>query len=293
MKKSLLLCTLICFGAIKTAGADVLVLVHGYLGSAQSWAESGVLDRLHKRGYRTAGIYGFSPRGVLFQSLAESPPKKPIYSVNLPSQAPVVIQADWLAAYLHQLKARHPGEAIQLAAHSAGGIVARMALVRHGKLSIDHLITIAAPHLGTGRAAQALDATDNGGMFGFVRGWLTRRATGDALYATLQHSRGVLIDLTPPGPGNLLFWLNRQPHPDIAYTSIMRIGTFAMPGDRVVPPLSQDLNRVPALAGKATTYTMAQGHLLTPVDGDLIGNLLTMAKSRTAPTQAGNAAKAD
>ena len=291
MKTSLLLCALLCLGAIKTAGADVLILVHGYLGSAQSWAESGVLDRLHQRGYRLAGTYGFSPRGVLFQPFAASPPQKPVYSVNLPSQAPVVIQADWLAAYLRQLQARHPGKAIQLAAHSAGGIVARMALVRHNKLGIDHLITIAAPHLGTGRAIQALEATDGGGMFGFARSWLTRRATGDALYATLQHSRGVLVDLTPPRPGNLLFWLNHQPHPTIAYTSIMRIGTFAMPGDQVVPPLSQDLNRVPALAGKATTYAMAQGHLLTPVDGDLIGNLLAMAKSSAAPAQAGNTVK--
>ena len=102
-----------------------------------------------------------------------------------------------------------------------------------------------------------------------------RKRTGDALYATVQQSRGVLLDLTPPAPGNLLFWLNGQPHPDIRYTSIMRIGTFYMPGDQLVPPLSQDLNRVPALVGRAQTYSMAQGHLLTPQDGDLIGNLLT------------------
>jgi hypothetical protein len=91
----------------------------------------------------------------------------------------------------------------------------------------------------------------------------------------VQQSRGVLLDLTPPAPGNLLFWLNGQPHPDIRYTSIMRIGTFYLPGDQVVPPPSQDLNRVPALVGRAQTYSMAQGHLLTPQDGDLIGNLLT------------------
>ena len=71
-----------------------------------------------------------------------------------------------------------------------------------------------------------------------------------------------------------MFWLNRQPHPDIDYTSIMRVGTFYMPGDQVVPPLSQDLNRAPALAGRVRTYSMAEGHLLTPLDGELIGNLL-------------------
>ncbi|MGB5452399.1 MAG: alpha/beta fold hydrolase [Sedimenticolaceae bacterium] len=260
--------------AVKSASADVLVLVHGYLGTAQSWAESGVLDRLHKRGYRQVGIYGFGPGGLLYQSLGKADTPMPLYAVNLPSQAPVVIQADWLAAYLREIQRRHPGQAINLVAHSAGGVVARMALVRHGGLGVSHLITIATPHFGTGRAIEALNATNNGGIFGFAKSWLTRRATGDALYATLQHSRGVLLDLTPPVPGNLLFWLNRQPHPDIEYTSIMRVGTFYMPGDQVVPPLSQDLNLAPALAGRVRTYSMAEGHLLTPLDGELIGNLL-------------------
>jgi pimeloyl-ACP methyl ester carboxylesterase len=274
MKKVYLALAVLTLFVLQTARADVLVLVHGYLGSAQSWAESGVIDRLMRRGYRPAGNYAFRPGGIIFQPARDARPAQPIYTVTLPSQAPIVIQADWLAAYLRDVRKRHPDEAINLAAHSAGGVVARMTLVRHGQLGVEHLITIAAPHAGTGRAVQALQATDSGGMFGFVRRWVARRATGDALYATVQQSRGVLMDLTPPAPGNLLFWLNQQPHPAIRYTSIMRIGTFTMPGDQVVPPLSQDLNRVPALAGKVKTYSMAQGHLLTAQDGDLIGNLL-------------------
>jgi pimeloyl-ACP methyl ester carboxylesterase len=256
------------------ARADVLVLVHGYLGTANSWVESGVLDRLGHRGYRLAGVYQMAPGQVRLIPAQGRGTGKPVYTVDLPSQAPIVVQADWLAAFLRDIRQRHPGEPLRIAAHSAGGVVARMALVRHGQLGVEHLITIATPHLGTGRAVQALQATDQGGLFGFVRSWAVRRATGDALYATVQQSRGVLMDLTPPAPGNLLYWLNQQPHPDIRYTSIMRIGTFAMPGDQVVPPLSQDMNRVPALAGKVQTYSMAQGHQLTPQDGDLIGNLL-------------------
>jgi triacylglycerol lipase len=274
MKKWLLIVAALSLFTLRPAFADVLVLVHGYLGTAQSWAEAGTMDRLQRRGYRHLGNFGYSTRGVLFQPLQPGGTDKPVYTVSLPSQAPVVVQADWLAAMLHEVGKLHPDEPINLAAHSAGGIVARMTLVRHGTLGVQHLITIAAPHLGTGRAVQALEATDDSGMFGFVKSWLVRRATGDALYATAQMSRGLLFDLTPPRPGNLLFWLNQQPHPDISYTSIMRIGTFYMPGDFVVPPPSQDLNRVPALAGRARTYSMAEGHLLTPQDGDLIGNLL-------------------
>ncbi len=258
----------------KSAMADVLVLVHGYLGTAHSWAESGVVDRLHRRGYRLVGIFGYGQGRVLYQALSKADTQRPVYTVNLPSQAPIVIQADWLAAILREVRKRHPDQAVNLAAHSAGGVVARMSLVRHGSLGVKHLITIATPHFGTGRAIQALDATDDSGLFGFVKEFVVRRATGHAMYDTVQMSRGVLIDLTPPRPGNLLFWLNHQPHPDIAYTSIMRIGTFYMPGDQVVPPPSQDMSRVPALLGRAKTYSMANGHLLTPQDGDLIGNLL-------------------
>ena len=274
MKKWLLLMLLFAAFGFRTASAEVLVLVHGYLGTAKSWAEAGVMARLHQRGFRHAGVLGYSARGVPVQPVGKETPAKPMYTVDLPSQAPIVIQADWLAAQLREVRRLHPDEPIVLVAHSAGGIAARMMLVRHGALGVDHLITIATPHLGTGRAIQALEATDSSGLFGPVKRWLVRRATGDAVYATVQQSRGVLLDLTPPAPGNLLFWLNRQPHPPIEYTSIMRIGTFYMPGDHVVPPLSQDLNRAPALYGKVTTYSMAQGHLLTPQDGDLIGNLL-------------------
>ncbi len=98
MKKLFLALSRPLYHALQTAHADVLVLVHGYLGTAQSWAEAGVIDRLQQRGYRMAGTYGFSAQGVLFQELARQRPQKPIYTVNLPSQAPVVIQADWLAA---------------------------------------------------------------------------------------------------------------------------------------------------------------------------------------------------
>ena len=279
MKSFRLALVILVLTTLPVARADVLVLVHGYLGTANSWAESGVIERLMHRGYRPVGNYAYGPAGVLFRPAPEIETDRPIYTVNLPSQAPVIVQADWLAAYLRDIRERHPDTPIHVAAHSAGGVVARMTLVRHGRLGVDHLITIATPHSGTGRAVQALQATDDSGMFGFVRRWVVRRATGDAAYATLQQSRGVLVDLAPPAPGNLLFWLNQQPHPPIRYTSIMRIGTFTMPGDQIVPPLSQDLNRAPALAGRVETYSMAQGHLLTPQDGDLIGNLLAQQRA--------------
>ncbi|MCB1798271.1 MAG: hypothetical protein KDI67_05240, partial [Gammaproteobacteria bacterium] len=69
MKKVLLLIAIIGLVSVRAASADVLVLVHGYLGTAQSWAESGTMDRLYQRGYRQVGIYGYSPQGMVYQRL--------------------------------------------------------------------------------------------------------------------------------------------------------------------------------------------------------------------------------
>ena len=65
MKQLIWSFVLFLFSALNAAGAEVLVLVHGYLGSAQSWAEAGVLDRLQRRGYRPVAMYGYSAGGVL------------------------------------------------------------------------------------------------------------------------------------------------------------------------------------------------------------------------------------
>jgi len=278
MQKRHLLVGLILTMLYLPVRADVLVLVHGYLGSDNSWVEPGILEILGKRGHQLAGVYRHTPQGARFSAVGTKP-DKPIYTLNLPSIAPIALQADWLRVYLDDIRTRHPDEPVILVGHSAGGVVARLLLVRDRPGYITRLITIASPHLGTGRAYQALDAVSHGGMFGSLRRWAVRRHTGNAIYNTLRASRGVLFDLTPPRPGNLLYWLNQQPHPDIQYTSIIRTGTLQMPGDRIVPPASQDMRRIPVLAEKAESYIMAQGHLLTPEDGHVLANLL----DQTAP----------
>lgn len=256
--------------------AEVTVLVHGYLGDDHSWSKPGILDILSQHGRKLAGIYYYSPQGV---RLLDVDPQavKPVYTVNLPSIAPIGLQADWLKAFLDHIRQRHPGTPITLVGHSAGGVVARMLVVRDHPEAVTHLITIASPHFGTGRAYQALDAISNRGLFSPIRHWAVRRHTGGAVYNTLKASRGVLYDLTPPRPGNLLYWLNHQPHPPIRYTSIIRTGTVKMPGDHVVPPTSQDLRRLPMLKESAESYTMAQGHFLTRQDGYVLANLLDQA----------------
>ena len=117
----------------RPASAEVLVLVHGYLGTANSWVESGVLDRLIRRGYQHRGVFSFSPQGVLFQPLGTGPATKPVYTLNLPSQAPVVIQADWLAAQLREVQAlgitigSHSVHHVKLGTLSAAAVEAHQA----------------------------------------------------------------------------------------------------------------------------------------------------------------------
>lgn len=261
-----------------SAHANILVLVHGYLGSSQSWVESGIVEILQKRGRVLEGSYHYSAAGTYYASTGIKA-NQPVYTVDLPSMAPVIMQADWLSAYLREIEKKHPKTPITVAGHSAGGIVARAALVKNSPGMVKHLITIAAPHLGTSRAHQALDATNSSGIFGGIKSWAVKNKTGPQLYRTIKHSRGILVDLTPPRPGNFLHWLNQQAHPPIAYTSIIRTGTFQMPGDQIVPGFSQDLRNIPVLGERAQSYVMASGHMLTPQDGHLLANLLTMENS--------------
>lgn len=248
---------LVLGSAAGAARADVLVLVHGYMGSAASWEFSGVNALLEANGWRRGGV---AVGGVL---LAATPAADADthYSLELPSLAPIAVQADHLLAMLAQIRARHPNEKIILAGHSAGGVVARMALVRGGVPEASALITIASPHLGTERALQAIDATNTPWPFCLVENFFS-----DGAYRAVKRSRGVLIDLSPAFPGSLLHWLNMQPHPEIAYHAIVTPGPVGL-GDELVPAFSQDMNRVAALAGRARSRTVASGHSLNPAIG--------------------------
>ena len=259
---------------LKQGFAEITLLAHGYMSDPAVWEVSGVNNMLREDGWQYGGNLGYSPAGLLDSTVALEHADKRFYTVQLPALAPAAIQASWLNAALQHLATSYPGESINLVGHSAGGVVARLSLIQYGAGPVKRLVTIAAPHLGTDKAIDALDATNNSGMFGFIKKALVKDAIGSGLYNTLRHSRGILIDLTPPAPGSMLFWLNAQAHPDIEYVSIIRSAGFNIAGDIAVPPFSQDMNRVPALAGKSKPYVVFQGHELTPQDGRLLADIL-------------------
>jgi triacylglycerol lipase len=252
------------------ARADVLVLVHGYLSGAQSWDASGITGVLQQHDWQRAGVYVAGPAGIQQVPASGIQAANKFYAVDLPSEAPVLVQVYLLNEILDTISRTHKNEPVILVGHSAGGVVARATLVRGHHDNVTALITIASPHLGTSRAEQALDATD----IPFPLSMVTDFFAGET-YDTAMRSRSLYVDLVRPQPGTLLYWLNTQPHPDIKYFSIVRGSSEAGWGDYIVPAYSQDMNNVPALQGRSSMINVPVSHGLEPVDGSVIVNLLS------------------
>ena len=254
-----------------SASGDVMILAHGYLGDGDSWQSSGITRVLEKQGWVNGGRL---VPGAPAADASGSAPGNVIYTVDLPSTAPLAYQADVLWARVNQVSDLHPDEPVLLVGHSAGGVVGRLALVRFGPGPVETLISIASPHLGTPRALQGLDVIQDSGPFEFVK-----ELVGGQDYRRVKQSGGTLWDLAPPRPGNLLYWLNGHEHPDIRYVSVIRL-----PGpdgeDDIVPAYSQDMNQVPALRGQAEVVPTPGDHFLDARDGMLLHQLATNHASR-------------
>ena len=252
------------------ARADVLVLVHGYLASADSWEVTGINSLLDANGWKRGGLISSAP--VTAAPVLVGPGKdaaNKVYVVDLPAEAPIIVQTDQFLAMLATIQAFHPDESLVIVGHSAGGIVARTALVRSNNHNVKALITIASPHVGTTLANRALKATDESGIFGGLKSFF-----GGSGYDTLRRSRGLLFDLAHPYPGSLLYWLNAQQHPDIKYVSVVRLDPVGFAGDELVPGYSQDMNNIPAIQGKSSVIITPAGHTLVADDGTTLLQIL-------------------
>ncbi len=260
--------------------AEVLVLVHGWASDAGTWDRSGITPILEGQGWHDGGTLVAGPGGVRWlPGPSATLSGDHFYRVALPATAPIAVQATLLRSDLATLRARHQQERIVLVGHSAGGVVARMAIVGPGAPRVDQLITIAAPNLGTGRALQGIDIVEAKPFFCPGPGIdFLKTVLGGARYRYLKRSRPVLRDLAPAGLGNILTWLNAQPHPDIRYDAVVRTSPVA-PGDALVPGFSQDLNQVPALRGRAHVHPTPAAHGLNPADGVLIARLARAGRS--------------
>jgi pimeloyl-ACP methyl ester carboxylesterase len=269
--KSLVLALAALAAVPVTATADTVVLVQGYLGSAGSWRNTGIAAHLHAAGWRDGGHMTLTPAGVAEVLPGVHAPKR-FVTVDLLTEAPAMVQADSIGAYVAYLRRNAPREKVVLVAHSAGGVAARLFMVRHPDAHVAGLVTIATPHLGSSWA-------ELGNFIGSTPvAWMTPFVG----LGTINRSQGLYHDISREGPANLLGWLNRQPHPRAAYVSIVRVADPGQPvrGDSLVSGPSQDMNAVVALSGRAETIFSPGDHGLRPHDGVLLASILERIAAR-------------
>lgn len=239
--------------------ADVVVLMHGYQSSVGAWSETGIDRALSAAGWRFGGRL-FDSRGVVtLDGPGADGVEKSFYTVSLPHESMLWTQADFLHAYLTTLRAWHPDEQFILVGHSAGGVVARLYMVRHSEFPARALITVASPHLGS-------EAADIAGLVGNTPLAMMAPMVG---LGTLNRSRGLYHDLSADRADSVLYWLNRQEHPVAQYVSIVR-----RDGDLLMARRSQDLRNVPSLRYRARSIETNGGHSLEADDGRLLVELL-------------------
>lgn len=256
------LCCALCCAAFNVYAGQTLVLIHGYLADGSEWRSSGVVTALQRAGWQDMGH--LVPQGYLAapQSATQSSARI-LYSVTLTSEAPLQVQAQQLANYLQLLQQRHPQNSLILVGHSAGGVVARLVVLNPQPQKVQGLISIASPHLGTDKAELGVMATQS------PLSWFAPFFGMEALNRSSQ----LYLDLVRETPSSLLFWLNRQPHPNIFYASIVRVNE-QNEANSIVPAYSQDMNNVPALRGKSVSVPSVGLHSLQFSDGILLAKLL-------------------
>lgn len=256
--------------------ASQLVLVQGYLGGPSSWSDSGIAQLLDANGWDYSGefVYGregavlLTPRFIAKQQTS----KNKFYRVSLPTESAIQSQGFYLMAYLKKLREIYPHQDIILVGHSAGGVVARYVMVKQPQLKIKMLITIASPHLGT-------DIAELGKLAGNSPLAFVAPMIG---VDTINRSQGLYSDLLPEMPHRFLYWLNRQPHPEAEYISIVRDRQSSEGGDFIVAEKSQHLENVYSLRYRAISYIVQGGHGLSVADGRL---LLDLINTRNLPRQ--------
>lgn len=198
---------------------NIAVAVAG-IGSATGTAE------IHLNGPEALGydeVYDYSYAGVDEGDLHRPYQRKDTFD-------DINVAAGKLRAQLVAIGRHHPGRAIDLFAHSQGGIVARTLLARAANTSdldmppIEHLVTFATPHAGAPLAAETGDLEDD--------------ALGRAILRVAERAAAVL---KLPDPGSIAV---RQLAPgsdlmdDLAGETVLygtRVLTLAIPHDVVVP----------------------------------------------------------
>ena len=243
--------------------ADTVLLLHGYLGSSVEWQRANITQKLDSAGWHDAGVLSIQDDRVVANKEKTNSTRR-TFSVQLVSEKSIDVQTEQLHRYIDFVRHHYPEQQIILVGHSAGGVVARLYMVKNPSDDLPALITIASPHLGTQNAKYAQKISEN------ILTWVETIPGAETLY----RSQGLFFDLMPNRKDNLIAWLNVQEHPSARYYSIVRQETDDAIQDFVVPSRSQDMNEVFALRGRSETYKIKSMHGLTYKDGEIIKTIL-------------------
>ncbi len=247
--------------------AQSLVLIQGYASDGSDWHNSGITTVLYSAGWDNGGHLMATPQGVKALNTGPMRGNSAFYTVALPTEAPLHVQMGYLERYISTLASRAPNEPIYLAGHSIGGVLARMYVVKNSDSKVKGVLSIASPHLGAEVSELGLAVGQS------PMSWALPMVGLDII----NRSQGLYYDIAREHPGNALFWLNRQPHPEISYISIIRPEgnpILMQSGDYWVDSYSQDMNNVIALRGKAVVVPSLAQHELHLSDGPLLIRLL-------------------
>ena len=219
----------------------IAVLVGG-LGSTSDHASIREVDT-HALGYADDHVAVFSYAG------GQTPGDRHVAGVEVNRYTAEVADGDLrdaarrFRALLVDIRLAHPGMAVDVVAHSQGGVVVRAALGGPGDATdprlppVEHLITLGSPHHGADLATanQAIGLSPAGNGAQVVLDQLGVDATSDAV-AQLSERSGFVADLQdrplPPGA---------------------RVTSIAAAGDVVVPALQS------ALAGATNVVVPLRG----------------------------------
>lgn len=183
-------CTPASSPAPTAEGRRILVLVAGF-GSTSAAAGIDQVDR-DALGYAAGDVLRFSYNGGRIPASSSSPGRSSALG-GLPasdygaadSQRDLVAAADRLRELLAEIAAAEPGVPVDVVAHSQGGVVSRLALLRAeaaGTLPADvrTLVTLSSPHGGADLATGLHAITQVGGA--------------DTSIATVQRVLGLELD---------------------------------------------------------------------------------------------------
>ena len=246
--------------------AQVLVLVHGYMGHGGSWRVSGITHVLDRAGWEDGGHLSLQEGRVVNYQQGRPGQDKTFYTLDMPYEAPILSQAEILANYMKVISSSHPGESLNIAGFSAGGVIGRayMVMRKDDEPRVASLITIASPHLGSHMAELGVKLQQT------PLSWVAPFMGADAF----NRADVLFRDLRPEEPGNFLYWLNRQVHPRARYVSIVRSGTSLFSTDFIVPEYSQNMNNVIALRSSSNIIRTSGTHMLTYQDAVLLVQLM-------------------